>query len=175
MFDTILSSGRHTRSGALRALAVAGKNRSTLLPDVSTVGETVSGFEAGGFDGIAVRKGTSPEIIERLNREINMGLADSAIRARLTELATELHEVRPAEFAGFIASETSKWLALATLKVARSPIASAVAGERMHRPHPGSIDCMTGPGGHFREPCHSGLVKLYCAAAFGVAPRAVCP
>jgi tripartite-type tricarboxylate transporter receptor subunit TctC len=119
MFDTILSSGPHIRSGALRALAVAGKNRSTLLPDVPAVGETVSGFEASGFDGIAVRKGTSPEIIERLNREINMGLADSAVRARLTELATEPREIRPAEFSSFIASETEKWAKVVRLSGAK--------------------------------------------------------
>jgi hypothetical protein len=78
----------HVRSGALSALAVAGKTRSDLIPNVPTIDETVPGYEAGGFVGIAVRKETPPEIIERLNREINAGLDDAAVQARLAELAT---------------------------------------------------------------------------------------
>jgi tripartite-type tricarboxylate transporter receptor subunit TctC len=109
MFDTILSSLPHVRSGALSALAVTGKTRSELLPDVPTIGETVSGYEAGGFNGIAIRKGTPLEIIERLNRDINAGLDDAAVQVRLAELATRPHALRPVEFTSFVAAETEKW------------------------------------------------------------------
>ncbi len=87
MFDTLLASLPHIRSGGLRALAVTGNARSKLVPDTPTIGETVSGYEVLGWQGIVVRKGTPPEIIERLNRDINAGLADAAVRARLTEPA----------------------------------------------------------------------------------------
>jgi tripartite-type tricarboxylate transporter receptor subunit TctC len=103
------------RSGALGALAVAGKTRSDLLPGVPTIDETVSGYEAGGFDGIAVRKGTPPEIIERLNRDIN----DGAVQARLAELATRPRPLRPVEFASFVAAETEKWARVVKLSGAK--------------------------------------------------------
>jgi tripartite-type tricarboxylate transporter receptor subunit TctC len=109
MFDTLYASLPHIRSGALGAMAVTGKTRSELVADIPTVGESVSGYEAAGWLGIAVRKGTPPEIIERLNLEINAGLADAAIQTRLAELATTARPLRPAEFGEFVAAETEKW------------------------------------------------------------------
>jgi tripartite-type tricarboxylate transporter receptor subunit TctC len=109
MFDTLLASLPHIRSGGLRALAVTGNTRSQLVPDIPTIGENVSGYEVLGWQGIVVRKGTPPEIIERLNRDINAGLADVVVRARLAELASTPRPLGPAEFGTFMAAETEKW------------------------------------------------------------------
>ena len=87
-FDVLTGSLAHVRSGSLRALGMAGKRRSDALPDVPTIGETVAGYEANSWCGLGVPRGTPAEIIARLNREINAGLADPAVRARLADVAT---------------------------------------------------------------------------------------
>jgi tripartite-type tricarboxylate transporter receptor subunit TctC len=79
-FDVLTGALAHIRSGSLRALAVAGKHRSEALPDVPTIGETVAGYEANSWCGVGVPRGTSAEIVERLNREINAGLANPTSR-----------------------------------------------------------------------------------------------
>jgi tripartite-type tricarboxylate transporter receptor subunit TctC len=80
------------------------------LPDVPTMSESVPGYEVSGVLGVGVPKGTPPEIIERLNREINAGLANPAIKARLTELVTTpFLPLTPAEFGAYMAAETEKW------------------------------------------------------------------
>src|SRR5262245_43895321 len=99
----------YIRSGALRALAVAGKTRFAGLPDVPTVSDVVPGFEASAWQGVGVPRGTPNEIIERLNREINDGLANPVIKARLADAATTPMVFTPAEFGKFIADETEKW------------------------------------------------------------------
>jgi tripartite-type tricarboxylate transporter receptor subunit TctC len=109
MFDTVSAALPHIRSGALRALAVAGKTRYEALPDVPTVGETIAGYDAMSWGGIGVRRGTPPEIIERLAREINAGLADPVVRKRLNDVAATPIFYTPAEFSAFMASETEKW------------------------------------------------------------------
>jgi tripartite-type tricarboxylate transporter receptor subunit TctC len=76
---------------------------------VPTVSETVSGYQATGWSGVAVRKGTSPEVIERLNREINAGLANPAVRAQLEETGSVPMSLAPAEFGALVAAETEKW------------------------------------------------------------------
>jgi tripartite-type tricarboxylate transporter receptor subunit TctC len=88
MFPTLTGSLPHIRSGALRLLAVAGKTRSEFVPDAPTIGETVAGYEANSWCGVGVPRGTPAEIITRLNREINAGLADPATKARLAAVAT---------------------------------------------------------------------------------------
>jgi tripartite-type tricarboxylate transporter receptor subunit TctC len=108
-FATLTATLPHIRSGALRALAVLGKTRYDALPDVPTVGEFLPGYEVDAFNGIGVRKGTPREIIERLNREINAGLASSAISARLAELAAIPFVVSPVEFDAHMAAATEKW------------------------------------------------------------------
>jgi tripartite-type tricarboxylate transporter receptor subunit TctC len=75
MFGNVTASIEHIRSGALRALAVTTAGRSGVLPDVPAVGDTVPGYEASGWFGVGVPKRTPPEIIDKLNREINAGLA----------------------------------------------------------------------------------------------------
>jgi tripartite-type tricarboxylate transporter receptor subunit TctC len=107
--DVLTGSLAHIRSGALRALAMAGKARSDILPDVSTIGETVAGYEANSWCGLGVPKGTPPEIIERLNREINAGLVDPAVKAKLAAVATTPIIYTPAQFGAYVASEVEKW------------------------------------------------------------------
>jgi tripartite-type tricarboxylate transporter receptor subunit TctC len=99
----------HIRAGALRGLGIGGKSRSDLLPDLPTIGETVAGYEANSWCGLGVPRGTPPEIIERLNGEINAGLANPAIRARLTEVATTPIFYTPPQFGAYVAAETEKW------------------------------------------------------------------
>ena len=108
-FDVLTGSLAHIRSGRLRILAVASKRRSDALPDVPTIGETVAGYEANSWCGLGVPRGTAPEIIGRLNREINAGLADPAVRARLAEVATTPIFFTPAEFGAYMAAEVEKW------------------------------------------------------------------
>jgi tripartite-type tricarboxylate transporter receptor subunit TctC len=109
MFDTLSAALPHIRSGALRALAMAGKTRHEALPDVPTVGETVAGYEAMSWGGIGVRRGTAPEIIERLAHDINAGLADPVVRKRLNDVAAIPIFYTPTEFEAFMESETEKW------------------------------------------------------------------
>ena len=108
-FDVMTASLPHIRSGALRALAVAGKTRFAGLPDVPTVSDVVPGFEASAWQGIGVPRGTPNEIIERLNREINDGLVNPVIKPRLADAATTPMVFTPAEFGAYMAAETEKW------------------------------------------------------------------
>jgi tripartite-type tricarboxylate transporter receptor subunit TctC len=109
IFATLPGSIEHIRSNKLRALAVTGPSRWETLPDVPTVGDFVPGYEASGWNGIGVPKNTSPEIVERLNREINAGLADPKIKERFAELGGTTLPGSPADFGKFIATETEKW------------------------------------------------------------------
>jgi tripartite-type tricarboxylate transporter receptor subunit TctC len=108
-FDVLTTSLPHIRSGALRALAMAGRTRFDQLPDVPTIGDAVPGFEASVWTGVGVPRGTPPEIIERLNREINAGLVNPTIKARLAEVATTPKIFTPAEFGDHVAAEIEKW------------------------------------------------------------------
>ncbi len=99
----------HIRAGTLRALAVTTATRSDALPDVPTVAETVPGYEASAFYGMGVPKGTPPEIVDKLNTEINAGLADPNIKARLAELGGILIPGSPADFGKLVSGETDKW------------------------------------------------------------------
>jgi tripartite-type tricarboxylate transporter receptor subunit TctC len=108
-FDVLTGALAHIRSGSLRALAVAGKHRSEALPDVPTIGETVAGYEANSWCGVGVPRGTSAEIVERLNREINAGLANPTIKARLADVATTPMVFSPDEFGAYMAAEVEKW------------------------------------------------------------------
>jgi tripartite-type tricarboxylate transporter receptor subunit TctC len=108
-FDVLTGSLAHVRSGSLRALGMAGKRRSDVLPQVPTIGETVAGYEANSWCGLGVPRGTPAVIIERLNREINAGLADPAVRARLADVATTPIFFTPDEFGAYMASEVEKW------------------------------------------------------------------
>jgi tripartite-type tricarboxylate transporter receptor subunit TctC len=108
-FDVMTTSIPHIRTGALRALGVTNTKRYEGLPDVPTIAETVAGYEARTWAGVGVPKGTPTSIILRLNREINDGLANQAIRARLADIGTIPMTFTPDEFGTFIAAETEKW------------------------------------------------------------------
>src|SRR5262249_2147279 len=109
IFDNMPPSLPHIRAGKLRALAVTTATRSEALPEVPTVADTVPGYEASAFYGMSVPKGTPPEIIEKLNKEVNAALADPNIKARLAELGGILIPGSPADFGKLVADETEKW------------------------------------------------------------------
>ena len=109
MFASMPSSLGYIRGGQLRALAVSTATRSDVLPDLPTISEFLPGFEASVFYGIGAPKDTPPEIVERLNKEINAGLADPNLKARLTELGGAELPGSPADFGKLIANETEKW------------------------------------------------------------------
>jgi tripartite-type tricarboxylate transporter receptor subunit TctC len=99
----------HVQSGTIRALGITSAVRSSVAPNLPPIGDTVPGFEAIVWYGVGVRTGTRDEIIERLSREINAGLATPNIQARLTELGTTPMILTRADFGKLIASETEKW------------------------------------------------------------------
>src|SRR5262245_42845285 len=109
MFADTLSSIEHLRAGKLRALAVTTATRSHALPDIPTVGEFLPGFEATAWFGVGAPKSTPAEIVDKLNKEINAGLADPKMLARLSELGATALPGSPADFAKHIADETEKW------------------------------------------------------------------
>jgi tripartite-type tricarboxylate transporter receptor subunit TctC len=97
------------KGGKVRALAVTAAGRSEALPDVPTISESVPGFEANTWQGIGAPKDTPVEIVAKLNTEINAGLADPKIKARLTDLGGTALALSPADFGKFIADQTEKW------------------------------------------------------------------
>jgi tripartite-type tricarboxylate transporter receptor subunit TctC len=109
MFDNMPSIIGHVRGGELRALAVTTAQRSPELPDVPTVAETVPGYEASALFGMGAPAKTPPEIIEKLNREINEVMAEPEIKKRLTELGGEPLITTPQAFGAMIKEETEKW------------------------------------------------------------------
>jgi len=109
MFSPMSSSIEYVRAGKLRALAVTTATRSEALPNVPTVAEFVPGYEASGWFGIAAPGNTPVEIIEKLNQEINAGLADPKLQARLASLGSAVFVGSPSDFAKHIADETEKW------------------------------------------------------------------
>jgi len=109
MFDNMPSIIGHIRGGALRALAVTTATRSPELPDVPTVAETIPGYEASALFGMGAPAKTPPEIVEKLNREINEVLAEPETKKRLTELGGEPLIATPQAFGAMIAAETEKW------------------------------------------------------------------
>jgi tripartite-type tricarboxylate transporter receptor subunit TctC len=109
MFTPIGASLEYIRSDRLRALAVTTGSRIEALPEVPTVAETVPGYEASGWFGLAAPRNTPADIIARLNIEVAMGLADPGLRARLVGLGLEPRSMTPAGFAQFIVDDTEKW------------------------------------------------------------------
>jgi tripartite-type tricarboxylate transporter receptor subunit TctC len=109
MFDNMPSIIGHIRGGKLRALAVTTEKRSPELPDVPTVGETVPGYEASALFGMGAPAKTPPEIIAKLNQEINAVLAEPEVRKRLIELGGEPLITKPEDFGAMMKDETEKW------------------------------------------------------------------
>jgi tripartite-type tricarboxylate transporter receptor subunit TctC len=109
IFAPVSESIQQIKSGKLRALAVTTAARLDVLPDVPPVGDFVPGYEASGFAGIGAPRNTPAEIIDKLNRELNAGLADSKIKKRIVELGGTVVGGTPAEFGKIIADATEKW------------------------------------------------------------------
>ncbi len=109
MFDLMPSSIQQIKAGKLRALAVTTATRSDALPDVPVLSDFVPGYEASSWQGVGVPAKTPPDIIDRLNKEINAALADPAIKARLNAMGGTTLPGTPAEFGKLIADETEKW------------------------------------------------------------------
>jgi tripartite-type tricarboxylate transporter receptor subunit TctC len=109
MFATMPSSIAYVRSGMLRALAVTSATRSAALPDIPTVGDFVPGYQASSVYGVGAPRNTPAEIVDKLNGEINAGLADPKIKARLADVGGTPVPGSPADFGKLIAEETEKW------------------------------------------------------------------
>ena len=109
MFADTPSSIEHLRAGKLRALAVTTAMRSDVLPEIPTVSEFIPGFEASNWFGVAAPKNTPLEIIDKLNKEINVALAEPKIKARLADLGAAALAGSPADFGKLISEEAEKW------------------------------------------------------------------
>jgi tripartite-type tricarboxylate transporter receptor subunit TctC len=109
MFGDMPPSIEHIRAGKLRALAVTTATRSEALPDLPTVSDYVPGYEASTWYGVGAPKNTPPEIINRLNKEINAGLDDPKLKARIAEMGSMVLAGSPADLGRLIADETEKW------------------------------------------------------------------
>jgi tripartite-type tricarboxylate transporter receptor subunit TctC len=109
MFGGVAAGIEHIRAGRLRALAVGTAMRLAVLPDIPTQGEFLPGYEASAWYGVVVPRNTSAEIIIKLNKEINAGLADRKMIARLADLSLTVAAGSSADFGKFIADETEKW------------------------------------------------------------------
>ena len=109
IFCPVSEAIEHIKSGKLRALAVTTAGRLDVFPDIPTVGDFVPGYEASGFAGIGVPRNTPAEIIGLLNKELNAGVADPKVRARITELGGTPLGGSSAEFGTIISDATEKW------------------------------------------------------------------
>ncbi|MBY0318429.1 MAG: tripartite tricarboxylate transporter substrate binding protein [Reyranella sp.] len=109
IFAPVSESIQQIKAGKLRALAVTPAKRLDVLPDVPTVAEFVPGYEASGFAGIGVPKGTPTAVIDLLNKELNAGLADEKVKGRIVELGGTVMGGTPAEFGTIVAEATEKW------------------------------------------------------------------
>ncbi len=109
MFEPTLSTLPHIKAGKLRALAVTSAERSGALPDVPALSESVPGYEATAWFGIGAPRNVPREIVDKLNHEINAGLADAKFRDQLVGLGGSPMPMSPHEFGALIASETDKW------------------------------------------------------------------
>jgi tripartite-type tricarboxylate transporter receptor subunit TctC len=107
--DALPNSLPHIQSGAMRALAITGSTRSEVLPAVPTVGETVPGYDVSGWTGVGVPSGTPAEIVATLNREINAGLSNPRIKARLAEIGGRPMLLTPDEMGKLWVTDTERW------------------------------------------------------------------
>ena len=108
-FAPISEAIGYIRAGKLRALAVTTVTRSPALPDLPPMGDFLPGYEGSGFFGVGAPRNTSSEIINKLNHEINAGLAEPKIKDRLADLGSVPMPMAPADFGKLIADETEKW------------------------------------------------------------------
>jgi tripartite-type tricarboxylate transporter receptor subunit TctC len=109
LFSVVAETIEHIRANKLHPLAVTTATRLDVLPNIPTVGEFLQGYEASGWQGVGVPKNTPMEIVAKLNKVINAGLADSKIKARLADLGGTVLTGSPADFGRLIAADTEKW------------------------------------------------------------------
>jgi tripartite-type tricarboxylate transporter receptor subunit TctC len=109
IFDNVPTSVEYIRAGKIRPLAVTSTERVALFPDLPTMADDVPGYEAGAWYGIGAPKGTPPEIVEKLNREVNAILAEPEVKAKLAALGASLLPGTSADFGKLVADETEKW------------------------------------------------------------------
>jgi tripartite-type tricarboxylate transporter receptor subunit TctC len=107
--DALPNALPHIKSGAVRALAILPPKRTATLPDVPTMGEFIPGYEVSSWNGVGAPRGTPPEIVERLNREINAGLQDATLLKRVADLGGEPIRATPAEMTELVARNIDKW------------------------------------------------------------------
>ena len=108
-FATMSASIEYIRSGRLRALATTGRSRSAVLPDVPTLAEFLPGYEASIYVGIVAPRSTPTALVDKLNHEINLGLADARMTKRIAEFGDAPLVMSPSAFGRLIADETEKW------------------------------------------------------------------
>jgi tripartite-type tricarboxylate transporter receptor subunit TctC len=106
---TLPAAIEYIKAGTLRALAVTTAKRSDALPEIPTVGESVPGYESSAWWGVGAPRGTPAEIIDKLNKQINAGLADPGLKARLADLGGTVLAGSPGDLGNLIANETEKW------------------------------------------------------------------
>ncbi len=109
VFSTVAAAIEYIKGGKLRPLAVTTATRSEALPDVPTVGEYLPGFESSQWYGVGAPKGTPADIVATINKEINAGLADPRLQARIADLGGVAMPMTPDAFGEHIAAETAKW------------------------------------------------------------------
>ncbi|MGB7079030.1 MAG: tripartite tricarboxylate transporter substrate-binding protein, partial [Xanthobacteraceae bacterium] len=109
MFGVMPASLGYINSGKLRALAVTSPKRQDVLPGVPAMAEFLPGYEANGWYGLVAPKGTPPDVVATLNKQVNAALADPAMRKRFTDLGCEVFTGTPSDFEKFIKNETGKW------------------------------------------------------------------
>jgi tripartite-type tricarboxylate transporter receptor subunit TctC len=109
MFDLLSASIGFIRDGKLRPLAITSSTRSQALPDLPMVADFLPGYEATSFEGLAAPKCTPQDIVERLNKEVNAGLADATFRARMIDLGGQTIAGSPGDFGKLVAHDTEKW------------------------------------------------------------------
>jgi tripartite-type tricarboxylate transporter receptor subunit TctC len=108
-FAPLAASIEYIRAGQLRALAVTSRTRSDALPEIPTVGEFVPGYEASSVYGLGAPRNTPADVIEKLNREVNVALADPKTKARFAEFGGVPTAMTPTDFGNLITAETQKW------------------------------------------------------------------